>query len=275
MRLTEKLALVREEGKALLAANFYNYETCKGIIEAAAVLEQPVILQLTPKSIAYMGLSTAVAIGKTLAASHGVEAWLHLDHCKEVELVKKCLDANFDSVMIDASAQPFRENIAITRQVVEMAKNYNVNVEAELGAVPLPDGELDTASFTLPEEAREFVEATGASSLAVAIGSKHGFYKGEPKLDLERLEAIRNATDAFLVLHGGSGIPVPLVQQAIQRGICKINVATETKDTFMRSLRNLMGTATDIDLRTVFPPATAEVSKIISGKLRMVSMLGN
>ncbi len=274
MRLLEKLEVIRRENKALLAANYYNFETCKGIVMAAAKLQQPVILQLTQRSIEYMGLKTARSIGVTLSEEFGVESWIHLDHCKSIGLIGECLDAGFDSVMIDASAESFEKNVAVTREAVKLALEYKVNVEAELGSVPPPDGEVVMDSFTQPSEAKRFVDATGVNCLAVAIGSKHGFYKGEPKLDLIRLEEIRKATNAYLVLHGGSGIPVPLVQEGIRSGICKVNVATETKDTFMRKLKALLAGSDDIDLRSVFPPATIEVSGVITEKLKMVSLAG-
>ncbi|MFO7447360.1 MAG: class II fructose-bisphosphate aldolase [Ignavibacteriaceae bacterium] len=271
MKLTEQLNLVRKEGKALLAANFYNYETCKGIILAAAALKQPLILQLTKSSIDYMGIKAAVSLGRVLSNDYNVQSWIHLDHCREIELVKKCLDEGFDSVMIDASDKTFEENIIITREVVETASKYNVNVEAELGYIAKPEGEVEIDKFTEPSEAKRFVEETGVTSLAVAIGSKHGFYKGEAKLDIERLKAIRQETDAYLVLHGGSGIAAGVLQQAVINGICKVNVATETKDIFMRTLKEVMIKSEDIDLRNVFPQAINEIQKLIESKLKIVT----
>jgi fructose-bisphosphate aldolase class II/tagatose 1,6-diphosphate aldolase GatY/KbaY len=269
----EKLKEVRRNNKALLAANFYNLETCKGIVKAAAYLEQPVILQLTQSSIEYMGLKTAVGIGRTVSEEHGVCSWLHLDHCQNKDLIKKCLDEGFDSIMIDASDKPVEENIKITSSVVDIASKYNINVEAELGSVPKPDSEIHPDSFTNPEEAERFVKETGVSSLAVAIGSKHGFYKGEPKLDMQRLIEIRKKTDACLVLHGGSGIPADILKQAIKNGITKVNIATDTKDIFLKSLKEILKNSNEIDLRKVFPIAINEVQKLIEQKLKIVSMI--
>ena len=273
MKLTQKLNQVRKENRAMLAANFYNLETCRGILQAAGELNQPIILQLTPASIKYMGLKTAVNIARTVSLEEKAKVWIHLDHCNDLKLVKSCLDEGFDSVMIDASDKAIVENITITKQVAEMASKYDVNVEAELGYVPVPNSEIDNDKFTEPADAKRFVDETGVSSLAVAIGTKHGFYKGEPKLDISRLKEIREATDAYLVLHGGSGLPGELLKEAIKSGITKVNVATETKDIFMKTLKEKLKDSDEIDLRKVFPSATNEVKKLIEQKLKIVTMI--
>ncbi len=272
MKLKDKLKNCQKEGSALLATNFYNFETCCGIIQAASGLDQSLILQLTKSSIDYMGLKTAVKIASTVSENYDVKSWLHLDHCKSIELIKKCLDEGFDSVMIDASDKAFNENVSISRDVVKLAEAYNANVEAELGYVPKPEQEVDNEMFTDPKLAEKFVSETGVNALAVAIGSKHGFYKGEPKLDFNRLKEIRNVTNACLVLHGGSGIASDSIREAINIGITKVNVATETKDTFMRALKEILIDSDEIDLRKVFPEAINEVKTLIISKLNMVSM---
>ena len=272
MKLQDKLIQARKGKKALLAANFYNLETCKGIPSAAKELKQPVILQLTKSSIDYIGLSTAVGIGKTLSNDMDVESWIHLDHCDDFNLIEKCLDAGFDSVMIDASDKSFKENISITKRVVTLAGKYGANVEAELGSDPKLGKELENDKFTDPSEARKFCEETGVDALAVAIGSKHGFYKGEPKLDLERLRQINETADVCLVLHGGSGIPEASIKKAVELGIVKVNVATETKDTFTRTLKNVLSNSEEIDLRKTFPEAVKSVSNLIKEKMQIISI---
>ncbi len=271
MKLQDKLKQVQREKKALLAANFYNLETCKGILLAARELKLPVILQLTKSSIDYMGLRMATEIARTLSEELEVESWVHLDHCDNIELLKKCLDAGFDSVMIDASDRPLDENTRITARVVQLARSYGANVEAELGSVPKLGRELEADKFTDPVEAGSFVEETGVDALAVAIGSKHGFYKGEPKLDLKRLAAINAATKVALVLHGGSGIPDESLDRAIELGIVKVNIATETKDIFTRTLKNVLQEREEIDLRKTFPEAINSVKNLIMQKLKVVS----
>lgn len=270
MILQDKLKEMQHKGSSLLATNFYNYETLKGILLAASAMQQPIILQLTKSSIDYMTLPVAVRMARATMEEYGVEGWIHLDHSESYELVARCLDAGFDSVMIDASEKPMDENIAVTRKVVELAKSYNANVEAELGYVAKLGQSKEKMGFTEPEEASYFVTETGIDALAVAIGSAHGFYTEEPKLDLKRLEEIHAATDAALVLHGGSGIAGYMLQEAIQRGICKINLATEIKNIFMYQLKNKLTDSSEIDLRKVFPPAIEAVTDLVKEKLEIV-----
>lgn len=273
MKLVEKLSQVQKEKRALLAANFYNLETCQAIVRAAKNVNQPIILQLTPASINYMGLKTAVNIARTIPEQEKIQTWLHLDHCNDLDLIKKALDEGFDSVMIDASDKSFDENVFITNKVVNLAKKYDVNVEAELGYVGNTDNNIETDKFTKPEDVIRFVENTGISSLAIAIGSKHGFYTGQPKLDIERLKQIRDLTDVFLVLHGASGIPSEMLQDAIRNGITKVNVATETKDQFIKSLKEILKSSDEIDLRKIFPLAVNDVQMLIEDKIKVISML--
>jgi len=265
--MTEKLKAMRQNKASLLATNFYNYETLKGIMLAASQAKQPVILQLTRSSIEYMGLEIAVNMARTALSRYNVEGWIHLDHGDSYELVQECLEAGFDSVMIDASEKPLDENIMVTKKVVTLAARYHAHVEAELGYVAKLGQSTEKTGFTDPLEAKYFVEQTGVHALAVAIGSAHGFYTKEPKLDLERLQEINAITNACLVLHGGSGIAAESLQQAVQKGICKINLATEIKNIFMATLKESLLQSDEIDLRKVFPPAITAVATLVKGKL--------
>jgi len=271
MLLQDKLWEYSRQGKALLATNFYNFETLSGVLQAAAAKNKSVILQLSESSIQYLGLEIAVAMARAALKHYRVEGWLHLDHGSSISIVQQCLDAGFDSVMIDASEKSFSENVKITSAVVKIARGYQANVEAELGYVAKLGQEQVVHQFTQPEEAARFVEETGAHALAVAIGSAHGFYKETPKLQLDLLERIHRATPAALVLHGGSGIPDIQLRGAIGRGISKINLATETKNIFMRTLKNILTDNEEIDLRKVFPKATESVKALIAEKLEVVS----
>ncbi len=255
---------------SLLATNFYNYETLRGILEAASRLQQPIILQLTKSSLDYMTLPVAVKMARAALQEHQVQGWLHLDHSDSYDLVAQCLDAGFDSVMIDASEKPISENIALTQRVVALAYQYGANVEAELGYVAKLGQSKEKMGFTEPAEASYFVQETGINALAVAIGSAHGFYTEEPQLDLERLSQIHAVTSAYLVLHGGSGIAGNMLQEAIQRGICKINLATEIKNIFMYQLKADLLKNDEIDLRKVFPPAIKAVTNLVKEKLAIV-----
>lgn len=270
MQLKHKLQEFTAQQRGLLATNFYNVETLHGVLRAAAELQEPLILQLTQSSIDYMGLETAVALGRAGLKEFGVEGWLHLDHGASVELAQACLDAGFDSVMIDGSELPFEENVKITSEVVRRAKSYNAHVEAELGYVAKLGQSHEQQGFTQPQEARRFVEETGVDALAVAVGTAHGFYKEEPKLQLDLLSEIAAVTPATLVLHGGSGVPAFQLQEAISRGICKVNLATEIKNIFMSTLQKLLRDNEEIDLRKVFPQATSQITQLVKGKLEII-----
>jgi tagatose 1,6-diphosphate aldolase GatY/KbaY len=272
MKLIDKLKEIRERRKALLATNFYNFETLKGIMEAAKETQLPVILQLTKSSIQYMGLQNAVALARSAIEYYKVESWIHLDHGDSYELVEQCLKAGLDSVMIDASEFPLEKNIDITRRVVKLAANYGANVEAELGYVAKLGQSTDKTGYTEPADVERFVNATDVNALAVAIGTAHGYYKKEPKLDFERLYRINQVTDSCLVLHGGSGVPDYQIKKAVEFGVCKVNVATEIKNTFMYNIKKLINQTDEIDLRKVFPPAIDLIKELIIMKLRLVSV---
>jgi fructose-bisphosphate aldolase class II/tagatose 1,6-diphosphate aldolase GatY/KbaY len=154
--------------------------------------------------------------------------------------------------------------------VVLLAEKYNAHVEAELGYVAKLGQSTKKTGFTEPWQAARFVEATGVHALAIAIGSAHGFYTETPRLDMERLSAIRETTPASLVLHGSSGIPSGMLQEAVQRGICKINLATEIKNIFMKTLQQHLRDNPEIDLRKVFPSAINAVSELVKSKLETI-----
>lgn len=270
MKIKEKLQLFTKQKRGLLATNFYNLETLHGVLRAAQELNEPLILQLTQSSIDYIGLDAAVKLGRAGLRQFGVEGWLHLDHGGSVDLVQRCLDAGFDSVMIDGSELPFEENIKITSEVVKKAKQYGAHVEAELGYVAKLGQSHAKQGFTQPEEAKEFVEATGIDALAVAIGTAHGFYKKRPELDINLLADIAKVTPATLVLHGGSGVPEDQLKSAISNGICKVNLATEIKNIFMQTLQMELVNNAEIDLRKVFPKATDQITRLVKDKLRIM-----
>lgn len=271
MTMKEKLAACTKKGKALLAVNFYNFETLKGLLLAAKQTNSSLILQLSESSLQYLGIDPAVAMARALLKEYNVEGWIHLDHGGSIEVVTRCLDAGFDSVMIDASEKPFEENVHITKETVKIAERYNANVEAELGYIAKLN-QSHTFEPTSADDAKRFVEATGIDALAVAIGNAHGFYKETPKLRIDRLKEIRTAVNCALVLHGSSGIPDAQLQEAIRSGISKINLATETKNTFMKKLQALLAESDEIDLRKVFPKAIDEVKDLIVRKLDVINI---
>ena len=270
--MKKKFDILNKRGRAILATNFYNMETLKAILLAAKNQRSEIILQLTRSSIDYMGLENAVAMAKTGLKYYGVIGYVHLDHGDSIELVERCLKAGFDSVMYDGSELPLTQNIENTQKVVEMASSYNVNVEAELGYIAKLEQSKSKIAYTTAEDAKLFVDATGVNTLAVAIGTAHGFYKEAPQLEFTRLKEIKQAVGIPLVLHGGSGVPVLDVQKAIGLGICKVNVATELKNMFMLTLKKQLLETDEIDLRKVFPKATNAVRDLVIEKLKMVNI---
>ncbi len=269
--MKNKFKEINKERRALLATNFYNFETLKGILLAAKDRNSSIILQLTKSSIDYLGLENAVSMAKTGLKSFGVEGWVHLDHGPDIELVKACLEAGFDSVMYDGSELPLEQNIENTKKAVALAEKYGANVEAELGYIAKLGQAKDKVAYTAVEDALRFVRETGVDTLAVAIGTAHGFYKEKPKLDFERLQEIKEAVKIPLVLHGGSGVPGEDIKKAVKYGICKVNVATEIKNIFMQKLKKLLSETDEIDLRKVFPPATNAVKSLVEEKLKIVN----
>ena len=173
---------------------------------------------------------------------HDIPVVLHLDHGPDFETCKMCIDNGFSSVMIDGSHSSFEENIELTKSVVDVCNCANIPVEAELGKVGGKEDDLDggDGGYTDPEEAKQFVEKTGVDSLAVAIGTAHGVYKGEPKLDIDRLSEIRQVVDIPLVLHGTSGVPDETVEKCIERGICKVNYATDLRIAFSKGVKEVL-----------------------------------
>ncbi len=272
MKLKHKLIQLKKEGRAILATNFYNYETLRGIITAVKRQNVPIILQLSESSIHYMGLTTAVAMARAMIRAEGIEGWLHLDHGKNPDLAKACIEAGFDSVMIDGSQLPFDENVRMTREVVALAAEKEICVEAELGYVAKL-GQDQKIEYTRPEDAQRFVGLTGVDALAIAVGNAHGFYRQEPHLAIEVIREINRITPAALVLHGSSGIPHDQIKEAIKNGIVKINLATEIKDTFMKSLKNILSNTDEIDLRLIFPEAISAVSELLDRKLQLVAQV--
>jgi len=262
---------VRGKGRAVAALNFYNAETLRAHINAAKALDAPLILQTTESTIRYLGLEMAVAMARVAAREMNQPVALHLDHGGSYDLAARCIEAGYTSVMIDGSKLPFAENCALTRRVVDLAHAAGVSVEGELGHVTHNDDASDIARFyTDPETARRFAEETEVDLLAVAVGTAHGFYKGEVRLDFERLAAIRDAVGSTaLVLHGGSGVSAELLSRAIERGITKINFGTEIKNAFTLAVKQSLLSSDEIDLRKTFLPAIEAVSAVSAAKIRV------
>ena len=245
---TEMFKKAYEGHYAIGAFNVNNMEIVQGITEAATMEKAPVILQVSKGARAYakhVYLVKLVEAALLDAQESGVDLpiVLHLDHGPDFETCKACIDGGFTSVMIDGSHHVFEENIEITKSVVRACHAAGIPVEAELGKVGGKEDDLDGGNgngYTVPSEAAEFAERTGVDSLAVAIVTAHGVYKGTPKLDMERLSEIRKVVSVPLVLHGTSGVPDDAVRECVARGMCKVNYATDLRIAFSKGLKEYL-----------------------------------
>jgi tagatose 1,6-diphosphate aldolase GatY/KbaY len=235
VRSKELLLDAQKNHYAVGAFNVENMEMMQAVIAAAEAENAPVILQTTPSTLKYADTSLYSAMAKAVAQKTSVPVAIHLDHGSSAELCEKAAKDGYTSLMIDGSKLALEENIALAKQVVEMAKTFAIcpSVEAELGKLGGKEDDLEVKegedTCTDPVEAVKFVEESGIDSLAVAIGTAHGFYKGEPKLEFERLAEINKVVSVPLVLHGTSGVSDEDVKKAISLGICKVNFATELR----------------------------------------------
>ncbi len=226
-------------GYAVAAFNVENMEMAQAVVSAVELLHAPVIVQTTSGTLQYAPPAVFAGIVQRLAQPAQVPVAMHLDHGNSLELAKECIAAGYTSLMIDGSKRPYNGNVSLTRSVVEAAGG--LPVEAELGTVGgKEDNHEAKPQYTDPLEAAKFVAQTGVFSLAVAIGTAHGVYKGVPKLDIDRLEEIHKVVNVPLVLHGTSGVPHSQVRECIQRGICKVNYATELRIAFSDGVKGML-----------------------------------
>ena len=240
---TKKMLLdAQAGGYAVGAFNVENMEMVQAVIAAAEELGAPVIMQTTPSTLNYAGPEFYFANVKAAAEGAQIPVAIHLDHGNSFELAVKAFRNGYTSIMIDGSHHVFEENVEITRRVAQVCHSAGIPVEAELGKVGGKEDSLDggDGGYTVPEEAAEFAERTGVDSLAVAIGTAHGVYKGIPRLDVDRLSEIRKVVQVPLVLHGTSGVPDETVRECIERGICKVNYATDLRIAFTDGVKECL-----------------------------------
>lgn len=288
------------EGKyAIGAFNVNNMEIIQGIVDAAKLEASPLILQVSAGARKYANPTYLKKLVEAAVIDSDLPIVLHLDHGEDFEICKQCIDDGFTSVMIDASHLPFEENIALTKKVVEYAHDRGVVVEAELGRLAGVEDNIQVdsrdASYTDPQQAKEFVERTGVDSLAIAIGTSHGAYKfkGEPKLDFQRLEEITNLLPGFpLVLHGAStvlpefvdlcnkfggeipgaqGVPEDMIRKAAQFGVCKVNIDTDLRLAMTAAIRkSLTEDPKNFDPRKYLGAGRAAIIEMVRHKIKNV-----
>lgn len=276
---THMLQTARKNGYAVVALNVHTLEMLQAAAEAAEETESPLILQTTAGTVKHLGPEYLAAAATVAANQCSVPIALHLDHCSDFNLIVRCIRAGYTSVMIDASHQPFEENVRLTAKVVEVAAAAGVNVEAELGKVGGVEDDLvvseQDALLADPDDCARFVEQTGVHTLAPAIGTAHGLYRGEPRIDFERISRIAAKVDVPLVLHGGSGIPEEQLKRCISLGMAKINVATELRIVFTEAIRSvLLQHPEENDPRKYMGLARQAMKEAAKEKMRLCGSVG-
>ena len=300
----EMFAKALKSDHAVGAFNVNNMEIIQGIVDAAKEEQAPIILQVSAGARKYARPAYLMKLVEAAMEDTGLDICLHLDHGEDFEVCKKCIDDGFTSVMIDGSKYPFEENIALTKKVVDYAHAHGVVVEAELGKLAGVEDDIKVdakaATYTDPQEAKEFVERTGVDSLAIAIGTSHGAYKfkGDPQLDFERLKEIHALIpDTPLVLHGAStvipefvdkcnqyggeipgakGVPEEMITEAAKYGICKVNVDTDLRLAMTAEVRKyIQENPSDFDPRKYLGPGRDAIKEMVQHKVRDVLKASN
>ena len=269
------LKKANKEYYAVGGFNINNLEFLQGIIRAADEVNSPLILQTSEGAIRYIGMDYVTGMVEAALKEVDIPVALHLDHGSSFDKIMECIRQGYSSVMIDGSHYSFDKNVEITKKVVEAAHTVGVTVEAELGMLGGTEDDVsvdeEDATYTDPDEAEEFVERTGVDVLAIAIGTAHGVYKGEPELDFERLEKIDAVVDVPLVLHGASGVPEEDVRKAVSMGINKVNVNTAFQQAFCSKVRELLDNDPDLyDPRDFCGPGREAIKERVKDKIRIL-----
>lgn len=275
-----------QEGKyAIGQFNVSTLEAVKAAVGVAKELNAPIIIGTSQNEANYFGMKNIGDVVQNMREETGLPLILNLDHGRSLEKIKEAIDAGYNAVHFDGSALPIEENIKQTKEVADYARGRNILVEGEIGhlrgssAVLKEEVRIKEADLTSPEDVADFVQATGVDSLGTALGNVHGMYSkqtgGEEKIDLERLREIREATNAFLVLHGGSGINETQVKKAVEIGIVKINVNTELRVAFRAGIEeSLKANPEEVVPYKLLPKEIEEIAKVIRGKIDLFGSAG-
>ncbi len=272
VNLKKILEKADKEHYAIGGFNITTLETALGIIQAAEEEKSPVILQISEKTIDYMGLDLAAAIAKTLADRASVPVAVHFDHGRNFDLVKQSIDFGFSSVMLDVSKIEKDERISFVKNFVTMAHKHQVTVEAEEDIIGGKEDYIDGKHwhFTDPKRAAQFVKETNLDCFAVSIGNSHGKPQPHEEFDLDLLTKINDAVPVPLVLHGASSTPDKLIREAISRGVCKINIDTDLRIAFTDELRETLHDDQKMyDPRDELKPSIEQVKETVIKKIRL------
>lgn len=277
--MKDLLKVAKENKFAVPAFNICSYDMMKAIMEEVETQNAPVILEIHPDEISYLNDEFVVS-AKEYAHNSKVPVVIHMDHGGSVKDVMRAIRNGYTSVMIDASTQTYEDNKKLTKEVVTLAHDVNVSVEAELGTIGnngSAEGGSANIIYTDPNQAEEFVEETGIDTLAVAIGTAHGLYPKDmtPKLNIELLKELNERLDIPFVLHGGSGNPDSEVSEAVKYGVAKVNLSSDLKSVFFDTLRDILNKNPEMyEPGDVFPEANNKVKEVVRHKLSVLNTIG-
>lgn len=254
--------------------NMNNLEFAQAIMQAAEELQSPFIYGVSEGALKYMGIEYTVALAEAAAKKSGLPIALHLDHGSSFEVAMKCIRAGFSSVMFDGSHHSYEDNIRLTKEVVKAAHAMGVSVEGELGTIGGVEDDISVdeadASLAKPEEAIRFYEETGVDCLAIAVGTAHGMYAGEPNIRFDIISEVANAVPVPIVLHGGSGVPDEMIRKSIEAGVGKINVNTENQVACTDAIRQALNNDSKIyDPRKYLGPAREAMVEVVKSKIKL------
>lgn len=279
MTMKELLKVANENEFAVPAFNICSYDMLKAIMEEVEANEAPVILEIHPDEIAYLG-DEFIATVKEYALRSRVPVVIHMDHGGTIQDVMRAIRNGYTSVMIDASTVPYEENVALTKEVVKLAHKVGVSVEAELGTIGnngSAEGGADSIIYTDPDQAEEFVKETGIDTLAVAIGTAHGLYPKDkkPELNIGLLKTLHERLDIPFVLHGGSGNPDAEVSESVHYGVGKVNLSSDLKSVFFAEIHRVLNENKGMyEPNQVYPAANEKVKEVVRHKLKILNTIG-
>lgn len=237
--LDKMLTRAREQGCAVGAFNIFSYLSARAVVRAAGETGREAIIQTSVSTVKKFGVAELIRMLKGLVEMSSQQILIHLDHCTDADLAKQCIDAGWDSVMIDASKEPLEDNISVTAEVKEYAANLNVSVEGELGIIKGVEDDLvsDVSVGATYEDSLRYINETGIDAFAPAVGTAHGLYKGTPKINYTLVEKLTKNTHPPVVIHGGTGLSKDTFKKLIKCGAAKINVSTALKEAYINSVQ--------------------------------------
>ncbi len=272
------LRAARAGGYGVGAFNIVDYTSFKAVVEAADELDAPVIAQVSVKTVKLWGYRAIAAWARQLAGATTVPVALHVDHCRDLDVIRACIEAGWTSVMFDGSHLPFADNLAATREVVGLAKPHGIAVEAELGAIGGVEDDIavadEDARLADPEEAARFCHGLELDVFAPAIGTAHGVYKGEPRLAFDRIDRIANETGVPLALHGGTGLADDVFRRCIALGCAKVNISTQIKYAFVEGFAAFHATGPKVEPVLYLDAQLARLRREVAADIELFGAAG-